>query len=187
MRGHHPRDVSLLEPGSPLAGHNGITKSSRAIPLTFRPVVPASPIREGAMAILSIPQGKARSVLALTCAAALSAACGGAAPSSAAPATPGGAPQTITVTMTEFAFALDHPPNGPGAYVFHAVNAGKYPHSIELDGAGVSAQTSSTVQPRGTTDLTATLQACDLDMYCSTDGHRAKGMETHLSIAAAGS
>ena len=84
------------------------------------------------MAILSIPQGKARSVLALACAAALTAACGVAAPSSAAPATSGGAPQTITVTMTEFAFALDQPPNGPGAYVFHAVNAGKYPHSVEL-------------------------------------------------------
>jgi plastocyanin len=139
------------------------------------------------MAILSIPQGNARSVLALACAAALTAACGGAAPSSAAPATPGGAPQTITVTMTEFAFALDHPPNGPGAYVFHAVNAGKYPHSIELDGAGVSDQTSSTVQPGGTTDLTATLQAGDLDMYCPIDGHRAKGMETHLTIPAAGS
>ena len=139
------------------------------------------------MAILSIPQGKARSVLALTCAAALTAACGGAAPSSTAPANPGVAPQTITVTMTEFAFALDHPPIGPGAYVFHAVNAGKYPHSIELDGAGVSDQTSSTVQPGGTTDLTATLQAGDLDMYCPIDGHRAKGMETHLTIAAAGS
>ena len=139
------------------------------------------------MAILSIPQGKARSVLALTCAAALTAACGGAAPSSTAPANPGVAPQTITVTMTEFAFAFDHPPIGPGAYVFHAVNSGKYPHSIELDGAGVSDQTSSTVQPGGTTDLTATLQAGDLDMYCPIDGHRAKGMETHLTIAAAGS
>src|SRR5690349_3858884 len=90
-----PARVSLPEPESPLAGHNDITKSSRAIPLTSRLVVPASPIREGAMAILSIPQGKARSVLALTCAAALTAGCGGAAPSSAAPATPGGAPQTI--------------------------------------------------------------------------------------------
>jgi uncharacterized cupredoxin-like copper-binding protein len=89
--------------------------------------------------------------------------------------------------MTEFAFALDHPPNGPGAYVFHAVNSGKYPHSIELDGAGVSDKASSTVQPGGTTDLTATLQAGDLDMYCPIDDHRAKGMETHLTIAAAGS
>ncbi len=137
------------------------------------------------MAILSTPLGKARSGLALACAAALTGACGSPAPSSAAPATSGRAPQTITVTMTEFAFALDRAPNGPGAYVFHAVNAGKYPHAIELDGAGVSDQTSSTVQPGGTTDLAATLQAGDLDMYCPIDGHRARGMETHLTIGAA--
>jgi len=89
------------------------------------------------MAILSTPLMKARSGLALACAAALIGACGSAAPPSAAPATSNRAPQTITVTMTDFAFALDHPPDSPGAYVFHAVNAGKYPHAVELDGAGV--------------------------------------------------
>ena len=139
------------------------------------------------MAILSTPLRKARSGLALACAAALTAACGSAASSSAAPATSSRAPQTITVTMTDFAFALDHPPNGPGAYVFHAVNAGKYPHAVELDGAGVSDQKSSTVQPGGTTDLAATLQAGDLDMYCPVADHRTRGMETHITIGAAGS
>ena len=139
------------------------------------------------MAILSTPLRKARSGLALACAAALIGACGSAAPPSAAPATSSRAPQTITVTMTDFAFALDHPPNGPGAYVFHAVNAGKYPHAVELDGAGVSDQKSSTVQPGGTTDLAATLQAGDLDMYCPVADHRTRGMETHITIGAAGS
>ena len=139
------------------------------------------------MAILSkTPLAKARFGLALACAAALTGACSSAAPSSTAPATSDRAPQTITVTMTEFAFALDHSPNGPGAYVFHAVNAGKYPHAMELDGAGVSDQKSSIVQPGGSTDLAATLQAGDLDMYCPVDGHRARGMETHLTIGAAG-
>jgi len=139
------------------------------------------------MAILSTPPGKACSALALACAAALTAACGSAAASSAATPTSAPAPQTITVTMTEFAFALDHPPTGPGAYVFHAVNAGKYPHAVELDGAGVSDQKSSIVQPGATTDLAATLQAGDLDMYCPVDGHRAMGMETHFTIRAVAS
>ena len=140
------------------------------------------------MAILSkTPLRIARSGLAWACAAALIGACGSAAPSSAAPATSSRAPQTITVTMTDFAFALDHPPDGPGAYVFHAVNAGKYPHAVELDGAGVSDQKSSTVQPGGTTDLAATLQAGDLDMYCPVADHRTRGMETHITIGAAGS
>jgi hypothetical protein len=139
------------------------------------------------MAILSkTPLGIARCALAWACAAALTGACGSAAPSSTAPPTSGRAPQTIIVTMTEFAFALDHPPNGPGAYVFHVVNAGKYPHAVELDGAGVSDQKSSTVQPGGSTDLAATLQAGDLDMYCPVDGHRARGMETHFTIGAEG-
>ena len=119
------------------------------------------------MALLSkTPLGIARCALAWACAAALTGACGSAAPSSTAPPTSGRTPQTIIVTMTEFAFALDQPPNGPGDYVFHAVNAGKYPHAVELDGAGVSDQKSSTVQPGGSTDLAATLQAGDLDMYC---------------------
>jgi hypothetical protein len=139
------------------------------------------------MAILSTPLRKARSGLALACAAALIGACGSAAPPSAPPATSSRAPQTITVTMTDFTFALDHPPNGPGAYVFHAVNAGKYPHAVELDGAGVSDRKSSTVQPGGTTDLAATLQAGDLDMYCPIADHRTRGMETHITIDAAGS
>lgn len=137
------------------------------------------------MAILATPLGKACCALAMACATALTAACGSAAASSAAPTSSGQAPQTITVTMTEFAFALDHPPNGPGAYIFHAVNKGKYPHVIELDGAGVSDQKSSTVQPGGTTDLATTLQAGDLDVYCPVDGHRAKGMETHITISTA--
>ena len=139
------------------------------------------------MALLSkTPLGIARCALAWACAAALTGACGSAAPSSSAPPTSGRAPQTIIVTMTEFAFALDHPPNGPGAYVFHVVNAGKYPHAVELDGAGVSDQKSSTVQPGGSTDLAATLQAGDLDMYCPVDGHRARGMETHSPSAPRG-
>jgi hypothetical protein len=139
------------------------------------------------MALLSkTPLEIARCALAWACAAALTGACGSAAPSSTAPPTSGRAPQTIIVTMTEFAFALDHPPNGPGAYVFHAVNAGKYPHAVELDGAGVSDQKSSTVQPGGSTDLAATLQAGDLDMYCPVDGHRARGMETHFTIGTEG-
>ena len=129
------------------------------------------------MALLSkTPLGRGRCALAWACAAALTGACGSAAPSSTAPPTSGRTPQTIIVTMTEFAFALDQPPNGPGDYVFHAVNAGKYPHAVELDGAGVSDQKSSTVQPGGSTDLAATLQAGDLDMYCPVDGHRARGM-----------
>ena len=139
------------------------------------------------MALLSkTPLGIARCALAWACAAALTGACGSAAPSSTAPPTSGRTPQTIIVTMTEFAFALDQPPNGPGDYVFHAVNAGKYPHAVELDGAGVSDQKSSTVQPGGSTDLVATLQAGDLDMYCPVDGHRARGMETHFTIGAEG-
>jgi plastocyanin len=138
------------------------------------------------MAVRSIRTQATPALFALACAAALTAACGSPAASGAAPAASGGAPQRITVTMTEFAFALDHPPTAAGAYVFHAVNAGKYPHAVELDGAGVSDQKSTVVQPGASTDLPVTLQTGDLDMYCPVDGHRAKGMETHLTIGAAG-
>jgi plastocyanin len=152
------------------------------------------------MAIRSTRLRETPPLLLLACAAVLTAACGSAspnaappsaaspnaAPSSAVPVASNSAPRTITVTMTEFTFALDHPPTTPGSYVFHAVNAGKFPHAVELDGAGLEDQKSSVVQPGGATDLALTLQAGNLDMYCPIDGHRARGMETHFVIAAAG-
>ncbi len=119
-------------------------------------------------------------------------ACGGSSappPATAAPpaaAAPGGAAKTVTVTMTEFAFSLDPPTLAPGAYTFRAVNAGKAPHAIELEGAGLDEKKSAVVQPGQSTDLAVTLQSGDLDMYCPVDGHRGKGMEMHIPVGAAG-
>lgn len=133
------------------------------------------------MAVFSTHLRALPALLVLTGAA----ACGAPAASAGAQDPAPAAPQMITVTMTEFAFALDHPPTAAGAYLFHAVNAGKYPHAVELDGAGVSDQKSAVVQPGGSADLTVTLAQGALDVYCPVDGHRAKGMETHLTIGAA--
>ncbi len=122
---------------------------------------------------------------------ALATACGGSAAStggSAAPAT-ADAPTTaaataVTVTMTEFKFAMDNSALKAGTYTLHAVNAGKYPHALELSGPGVSDQKTALVPPGQSADLPVTLQAGNYDIWCPVTGHRAKGMEVHVDVAA---
>jgi uncharacterized cupredoxin-like copper-binding protein len=135
---------------------------------------------------------------------ALATACGGSSGStggSAAPATTADASTTaaaatipaattsaaataVTVTMTEFKFAMDNSALQAGSYTLHAVNAGQYPHALELSGPGVSDQKTAVVQPGQSADLAVTLQAGSYDIWCPVDGHRAKGMEVHVDVAA---
>lgn len=125
-----------------------------------------------------------RAVLPALGAALLLAACGSpansAAPAAQAAAAPAG--DVVTVTMSDFTLTLDPPNPGPGAHTFHAVNKGKYPHSIVIDGPGVSgARVAGTVAPGASGDVTATLQAGSYDMYCPVGNHRSKGMETKFT------
>jgi uncharacterized cupredoxin-like copper-binding protein len=90
----------------------------------------------------------------------------------------------VTVTMTEFKFAMDNSALQAGSYTLHAVNAGQYPHALELSGPGVSDQKTAVVQPGQSADLAVTLQAGSYDIWCPVDGHRAKGMEVHVDVAA---
>lgn len=91
----------------------------------------------------------------------------------------------VTVTLTDFALALNPSALTAGAYRFHAVNAGRTAHVIVLDGPGVQEQRTALLQPGETADLAASLQAGRYDLYCPVDGHRGKGMETHIDVGAA--
>ncbi len=98
-----------------------------------------------------------------------------------AAATPAG--DVVTVRMTDFQLALDPTVVGPGPHTFHAVNAGKAPHSIVIDGPGVTAQRiAGVVQPGQSADLTVTLQSGAYDMYCPVGNHRAMGMEVRFTV-----
>ena len=92
--------------------------------------------------------------------------------------------QTINVDLTEF--ALDPPQislEKPGTYTFHAVNDGKFPHALEIEGHGVEEETQD-LQPGESADLEVELdEAGDYEIYCPVDGHRHKGMEGSLTVA----
>jgi uncharacterized cupredoxin-like copper-binding protein len=127
--------------------------------------------------------------LATACAGSTASTGGPAAPATAdtsttAAATTSAAATAVTVTMTEFKFAMDDSALKAGSYTLHAVNAGQYPHALELSGPGVSNQKTAVVQPGQSADLAVTLQAGSYDIWCPVPGHRAKGMEVHVDVAA---
>ena len=90
--------------------------------------------------------------------------------------------KTVDVTATEFAFHLPTTHFTPGTYTFVMKDTGKYPHSMEVDGPGVSDRKAAVADPGGTTSLTVTLQKGTYEFYCPVDGHRQKGMQTMLSV-----
>jgi len=148
-----------------------------------QPTMP-SRCRHGLTAALAV----AVVALATACSGSTASTGGPAAPATAdtsttAAATTSAAATAVTVTMTEFKFAMD-PALKAGSYTLHAVNAGQYPHALELSGPGVSNQKTAVVQPGQSADLAVTLQAGSYDIWCPVPGHRAKGMEVHVDVAA---
>jgi uncharacterized cupredoxin-like copper-binding protein len=65
---------------------------------------------------------------------------------------------------------------------FQAQNSGKFPHALTVDGPGVSDQATSKLSPGQSGSVTVTLQAGTYTVYCPVDGHRAKGMLTHITV-----
>lgn len=124
--------------------------------------------------------------LATACAGSTASTGGSASPATPAAdaATTAAAATAMTVTMTEFKFAMDDSALKAGSYTLHAVNAGKYPHALELSGPGVNDQKTAVVKPGQSADLPVTLQAGSYDIWCPVEGHRAKGMEVHVNVAA---
>jgi uncharacterized cupredoxin-like copper-binding protein len=90
--------------------------------------------------------------------------------------------KTVEVTATEFMFHLPTTHFTPGTYTFVMKDTGKYPHTMEVDGLGVSDMRAALADPGGTTSLTVTLQKGTYEFYCPVDGHRAMGMQTMLSV-----
>lgn len=77
---------------------------------------------------------------------------------------------TVSVTMTEFALALNPPALTAGTYRFHAVNAGRTAHVLVLAGPGITEQRTPVLAPGQTAELAATLPAGGYDLSCPLDG-----------------
>jgi hypothetical protein len=70
----------------------------------------------------------------------------------------------------------------PGPQAFTIANGGKELHSFEIEGNGVRARLPSDL-PRGdSAKLELDLKPGTYTVYCPIDGHRAKGMETTITV-----
>ncbi len=119
------------------------------------------------------------------------AACGGASYSStpkvaakpAAGTPPATSSSRVTATETEYKIVLSSATLKPGSYTFVAINKGSIPHSLAINGPGVSnKQIAGTIAPGASGTLTVILQKGSYDVYCPVSGHKALGMDTKVTV-----
>ena len=116
---------------------------------------------------------KARSlVVALTAAVVALLLVPVAAPKAAAPAA-----TTVTVTMTEFKFALSKKAFPKGSVTFKLVNKGKVDHDFKIAG-----KKSKLIKPGKSGSLTVTLTKGTKAYICTVAGHAAAGMKGSLKV-----
>jgi plastocyanin len=90
----------------------------------------------------------------------------------------------VKVTMTEFALQLSQQSFSPGTYTFTADNAGKFPHTITIKGPGVENQSAGGPLQGGQSGaLTVDLQPGTYEIWCPVGEHKAKGMDTTITVA----
>ena len=92
-------------------------------------------------------------------------------------------PRTITVSGTEFAFAVSATELEPGSYVFELRNEGDIGHDLAIEGPGVDETTTPVIDPGGTADLEVQLQSGDYELWCTVPGHREAGMEAEVTVS----
>ena len=119
------------------------------------------------------------------------AACGSSssATSSSAPAggsTPAVSGTQVNVTLKDFAITVAAGTTfKAGTYTFVVTNQGPSSHDLTINGPGVSNQKTPTFGP-GTQNLTVKLSDGTYDLYCSVPGHKALGMDTHITVGSGG-
>ena len=105
--------------------------------------------------------------------------------SAPAPSAPPGPTQVaVTATETEFSIALSQTVFKPGAYTFTVVNQGHAPHNLAIKGPGIEPEAmSTTIQNGATTPLNVSLRSGTYELWCTVDGHRAKGMDVTIRVS----
>lgn len=96
-------------------------------------------------------------------------------------ATDHGGSRVVVVKMVDY--RLLQPAFLPeGRYTFRAVNLGRAPHALEINGPGVSNERTPTVQPGQSADLTVTLERGIYDFWCPVGNHRQMGMQLYVLV-----
>ncbi|MER7011725.1 hypothetical protein ABT324_09890 [Saccharopolyspora sp. NPDC000359] len=89
--------------------------------------------------------------------------------------------RVVAVRMVEY--QLEQPAwLPPGRYTFHAINAGRAPHALEISGPGVGGARTPVVQPGGAADVTVTLAPGVYDFWCPVGHHRQDGMQLYVRV-----
>jgi uncharacterized cupredoxin-like copper-binding protein len=89
---------------------------------------------------------------------------------------------TITVTEREFHITPSVRRVARGQVRLLVKNAGKYPHSLAIKGAGVSKRT-PVIKPGKSAVLVVDLRSGTYALWCPVPGHAARGMRATVSIA----
>jgi uncharacterized cupredoxin-like copper-binding protein len=139
-------------------------------------------LRRGA-AWLAMPAAVAAVSLLAACSSSSSSSSPAAgSPSATTPA--GGTVTTVTATETEFHIVLSTMSFHPGTYKFVTVDKGHASHNLVITGPGVNqAKTAGLISPGGSEPVTVTLQKGTYDIYCGVPGHKALGMDIHITVS----
>jgi plastocyanin len=89
----------------------------------------------------------------------------------------------VTATETEFHIALSTMTFHPGTYKFVAMDKGSASHNLVITGPGVSLAKTDLVSPGESGSVTVTLQKGSYDVYCGVPGHKALGMDVHITVS----
>ena len=98
--------------------------------------------------------------------------------------TGGGA--TVAVTEAEFTIDVAGDPTA-GKNTFTVENTGEFPHDLTIAGPGVEDETTGTIEPGSSGELTTTLEDGTYRFYCSIGDHAAQGMDVEVTVGGAGS
>ena len=103
-------------------------------------------------------------------------------PRSSATSAPAGG-SAVTATEKEYSIVLSTTTFAPGTYIFTIQNQGTFPHNLNIKGPEVGGQTSPTVEPGGSAQLTVSLQSGSYELWCSIDGHKDRGMDLTIAVS----
>jgi len=89
---------------------------------------------------------------------------------------------TVGVVEKDFSITLDKPGLTAGSYTFAIKNEGQFPHNLAIEGPGVDAKTSPTMQGGGSGTLAVTLQKGTYELWCAVPGHKDRGMDIKITV-----
>jgi plastocyanin len=96
----------------------------------------------------------------------------------------GGGGQTVDLTATDFHFSPATATVDAGTVTFVLTNDGGSPHALTIEGNGIE-ESSDTVSPGDSTELTVDLTEGEYQIYCPVGNHKAMGMVGTVTVGAA--